>query len=127
MCAPTGHRSPFGSPDPSGFTYSKLFSCSGGIPPGGLSVSGDKAKGTPLRQRPHILAASSSGSILSLFDCKKFSNPTTSVMIILKTASCHSDRAHEAPARCNSRLRLLEQIARVRRVAGDPVGIVLDR
>ena len=56
------------------------------MPPGGLSVSGDNASGTPLRQRPHILAASSSGSILSLFDCRKFSKPTTSVPIILKTA-----------------------------------------
>src|SRR5271163_1597053 len=69
MWAPTGQRRPFGSPDPSAFTYSKLFSCSGGIPPGGLSVSGDKARGTPLRHRPHILTASSSGLILSLFDC----------------------------------------------------------
>ena len=86
MCAPTGQRNPFGSPEPSAFTYSKLFSCSSEIPPGGLSVSGDNARGTPLRQRPQILAARSSGSILSLFDCRKFSNPTTSVTIILKTS-----------------------------------------
>jgi hypothetical protein len=32
----------------------------------------------PRGQRPQILAARSSGSILSLFDCRKFSNPTTS-------------------------------------------------
>ena len=38
-------------------------------------MSGDKARGTPLRHRPHIFAASSSGSILSLFDCKKSSKP----------------------------------------------------
>src|SRR5208282_3984431 len=58
MCAPTGQRSPFGSPDPSAFTYSKLFICSSGIPSGGLSVSGDNARGTPLRQRPQIFEAS---------------------------------------------------------------------
>jgi hypothetical protein len=96
MCAPTGQRRPPGSPDPSGFTYSKLFIWSEEIPPAGWSVSGDKARGTPLRQRPHILAASSSGSILSLYDCRKFSNPATSVSIILKTA--------KLPFRC-SRLR----------------------
>ena len=39
-----------------------------------------------MRHRPHIFAASSSGSILSLFDCKKSSKPTTSVSTFLKTA-----------------------------------------
>ena len=61
MWAPTGQRIPFGSPEPSACTYSKSFHCSGGRPSGGLSVSGDKARGTPLRHRPHIFAASSSG------------------------------------------------------------------
>ena len=28
MCAPTGQRIPFGSPEPSAFTYSKSFNCS---------------------------------------------------------------------------------------------------
>ncbi len=86
MCAPTGQWIPFGSPEPSAFTYSKSFNCSGEIPPGGLSVSGDRARGTPLRHRPHIFAANSSGSILSLLDCRKFSKPTTSVSTFLKTA-----------------------------------------
>ncbi len=86
MCAPTGQRSPFGSPERSERTYSKSFNCSGEIPAAGLSVSGDKARGTPLRHRPHIFAASSSGSILSRFDCKKSSKPTTSASTFLKTA-----------------------------------------
>ena len=51
-----------------GIDILEVMSRSGGNPPAGLSLSGDKASGTPLRQRPHILAASSSGSILSLFD-----------------------------------------------------------
>ena len=35
MCAPTGQRIPFGSPEPSAFTYSKSFNCSSEIPPPG--------------------------------------------------------------------------------------------
>ena len=86
MCAPTGQPIPFGSPEPSASTYPKSFNPSGGIPPAGVSVSGESARGTPLRHRPQIFAASSSGSIVSLFDCKKSSKATTSVSTCLKTA-----------------------------------------
>ena len=128
MCAPTGQRIPFGSPEPSAFTYSKSFNCSGEIPPAGLSVSGDKARGTPLRHRPHIFAASSSGSILSLFDCRKSSKPTTSVSTFLKTAKLpfrpSSSRLgnHRSSRRPPARRR-----ATARRAAGDRADRVPDR
>ena len=72
MCAPTGTRKPLGSPDPSEFTYSKLFRFSGEMPPGGRSVSGERESGTPLRHRPQSLAASSSGSISLLVRLQEF-------------------------------------------------------
>jgi hypothetical protein len=81
-----GAEQPPGITRPVGVDIFESFSFSGESPPGGLSVSGDRARGTPLRQRPQIFAASSSGSIWSFFDCRKFSKPTTSVQIILKTA-----------------------------------------
>ena len=43
VCA-DGTADPLRSPEPSAFTYSKSFNCSGEIPPAGLSVSGDKAR-----------------------------------------------------------------------------------
>ena len=56
-------------------------------PPGGESVSGESTSGTPFLQRPQIFAARNSGSILSLFLCRKLSNQTTSCCIILSSVA----------------------------------------
>ena len=103
MCAPTGQRSPLGSPDPSAFTYPKLFSCSGESPPAGLSVSGDNSSGVPLRHRPQILAAEQLGIDLVFVRLQKILKSNHVCLDHLEDSEAAIQaKSLEAPARNNS-------------------------